>query len=82
MTFLLESAIAGDSERYVNLRINSIVPQEFRLTSEDIEVGEASEQWIPPGIERPQIQTNQVEQSFDGKLKIPFPIPFQVPEDW
>ena len=41
ITFLLESAIAGDREVRVNLGINSIVPVEYRLKSEDIEVAEA-----------------------------------------
>ena len=41
LTFLLESAIAGDSKRYINLRINSIIPGDERLKFADIEVQEA-----------------------------------------
>ena len=66
----------------MNLGINSIVPFEFRLKSEDIEVAEASQQWIPPGIKRPEMKTNNIKQTFDGKIEIPFPVPFDVPEDW
>ena len=53
LTFLIETAIAGDSQRKVNLYINSEVPEEFRLSDDDISVSEAGAQWIPKGVARP-----------------------------
>ena len=28
------------------------------------------------------MKTDTIKQTFDGKIKIPFPVPFDVPEDW
>jgi len=55
LVFLIESVIAGNSQRAATFQINSTLPAERRFSISDLESGGDASTWLPPGKTRPSL---------------------------